>query len=400
MNFNTFDFHESLSEGLTAMGFEKATPIQEQAIPMILEGKDLIACAQTGTGKTAAFVLPILHKIACDPPKHEVNTLIIAPTRELAMQIDQQIEGFSYFTHASSLSIYGGGDGQDWDAQKKAIREGVDILVATPGRLISLLQSKQTNLEHIQHLILDEADRMLDMGFSEDIQRIIAQLPKDRQTLLFSATMPLKIKDLAKKILKDPEEISLAISKPADGIFQKAFMTYDGQKTPLLFHILKYGGYDSAIVFAGTKDKVKSLARELKGLEQKLEAFHSDLDQAQREKIMSAFKAKRVNILVGTDILSRGIDVENIELVVNYDVPPDAEDYVHRIGRTARASNSGEAVTFINEKDQQRFADIEKLIEKEIIKTSKLPKDLGTGPDYRPGKFKGNRRKFVKKRRK
>ena len=403
MKFKEFNFHESLSEGLEAMGFQEATPVQEQAIPKILEGKDLIACAQTGTGKTAAFVLPVLHKIASQQPSHTVKTLIIAPTRELAQQIDQQIEGFSYFTHASSLSIYGGGDGQAWDTQKTAIREGVDVLVATPGRLISLLQSKHTNLEHIQTLILDEADRMLDMGFADDIKRIIAQLPKNRQTLLFSATMPAKIKELAKAILTDPDEISLAISKPAEGIFQKAFLTYDGQKTPLLKHILDYGAYNSAIIFAGTKEKVKSLERELKGIEQTIKAFHSDLDQSQREEIMSAFKARKINILIGTDILSRGIDVENIELVVNYDVPPDAEDYVHRIGRTARASTSGEAVTFINEKDMSRFAQIEKLIEREVIKTQKLPKDLGEGPEYRvrerragkPGgrPFKGGKRR-------
>ncbi len=397
MKFSEFNFHSDLQDGLDAMGFENATPIQEQAIPLILEGKDLIACAQTGTGKTAAFVLPVLHKVAVANTHKYVNTLIIAPTRELALQIDQQVEGLAYFTHASSIAIYGGGDGMAWEQQKRAIEEGVDILVGTPGRLIALLQSKTEQLKHIKHLILDEADRMLDMGFSEDIARIVSFLPKDRQSLLFSATMPPKIRDLAKKLLNDPLEISLSISKPAAGVFQKAFLTFDGQKTNLLRHILKYGEYQSVIIFASTKDKVKSLARELNGLEQSLKPFHSDLDQSEREEIMMGFKAKRINILVGTDIISRGIDVENIELVVNYDVPPDPEDYVHRVGRTARAAGSGEAITFINEKDMQRFGSIEALIGYEIIKEQKLPKDMGEGPEYNPNK-RVNRGGFKRKR--
>lgn len=406
MEFSQFNFHPTLKEGLDMMGFKEATPIQSQAIPKILDGKDLIACAQTGTGKTAAFVLPILHKIAtAGGNSKEVNTLIIAPTRELAQQIDQQIEGFSYFTNASSIAIYGGGDGAAWEQQKKAIRQGVDILVATPGRLIALLNSSETNLGHIQHLILDEADRMLDMGFSDDINKIVKQLPEKRQTLLFSATMPPKIKKLASAILNNPEEISLAISKPAAGISQKAFMTFDGQKTPLLKFLLGSGRFETAIVFAGTKDKVKSLEKELKGLDMPQKSFHSDLEQSEREEIMRDFRSKKVRVLIGTDILSRGIDVENISLVVNYDVPGDAEDYVHRIGRTARAATTGEAITFINEKDMEKFNRIEELIEKEVVKTNSLPNQLGDGPEYQENakKYKkpgfGRKKPFHKKRR-
>ncbi|WP_226389322.1 DEAD/DEAH box helicase [Penaeicola halotolerans] len=384
MEFSAFDFHVSLQEGLDMMGFKQATPIQQQAIPKILSGKDLIACAQTGTGKTGAFVLPVLHKIAVSTPQKHVNTLIIAPTRELAQQIDQQIEGLAYFTHATSIAIYGGGDGQIWEQQRKAIIEGVDILVATPGRLIALMNSDITSLSQVKHLILDEADRMLDMGFSDDINRIVSMLPKERQTLLFSATMPPKIRKLAAAILKDPEEVTLSVSKPAEKISQKAFLTYDTQKTPLLKFFLDSGIYESVIVFASTKEKVKMLDKEMNKSGMTIKAFHSDLEQAEREDIMRAFKAKKVQVLIGTDILSRGIDVENINLVINYDVPPDPEDYVHRIGRTARANTTGEAITFINEKDQQKFARIEALIEREIVKTSSLPARLGDGPVYDP----------------
>ena len=382
MDFHSFNFHESLVEGLDMMGFKSATPIQQEAIPIILENRDIIACAQTGTGKTAAFVLPVLHKIASNEPTTDVNTVIIAPTRELAQQIDQQIEGFSYFTNASSIAIYGGGDGAAWEQQKKAIREGVDIIVATPGRLIALLNSENTNLGKVKHLILDEADRMLDMGFAEDIKRIVKQLPESRQTILFSATMPPKIKKLAEVILTEPAEVMLSISKPAEAISQKAFMTYDKQKTSLTKFFLESGRYETAIVFAGTKDKVKELSRELSAIKMKTASFHSDLDQSEREDIMRQFKAKKVQVLVGTDIISRGIDVENISLVINYDVPGDPEDYVHRVGRTARASTKGEAITFINEKDVERFNRIEELIEREVSKTSSLPNQLGEGPAY------------------
>ncbi len=396
MNFDSFNFQPELREGLQAMGFENATPIQEQAIPIIMEGTDLIGCAQTGTGKTAAFVLPVLNEIA-KAPGDMVKALIIAPTRELVLQIDQQIEGFSYFTHASSVAVYGGGDGVVWAQQKKAIEKGVDIVVATPGRLIALLNSESVKLDKLKYLILDEADRMLDMGFADDIMKIVNQLPAKRQNILFSATMPPKIRKFAGQLLHEPKEVTIAISKPAEGISQKAFLTFNEQKLPLLEWFLKTGKYSSAIIFASTKDNVRNLFKSLKTLDLKVEAFHSGLEQKEREEIMQAFKAKRVNVIIGTDILSRGIDVEGIDLVVNYDVPPDPEDYVHRIGRTARAATTGEAITFINKEDQQKFARIEKLIEREVMKTKSLPARLGDGPDYAPGQGRsGGFRKFRK----
>lgn len=401
MTFDDFKLDDSINEGLYSMGYKSPTPIQQQAIPLILENHDLIACAQTGTGKTAAYILPVLHKILQSDRKG-LNTLIIAPTRELAVQIDQQIEGFSYFVNISSIAVYGGGDGVTWEIQKKALIQGADIIIATPGRLLAQLGSGTIKFDTLQHLILDEADRMLDMGFHDDIVRIISHLPKERQTLLFSATMPPKIRDLARRILCEPKEVSIAISKPAEGINQQAYSVYDTQKEKLLESILENESYQSIIIFASTRENVKKLGQLLhrKGLSVK--AFSSDLEQAEREKIMNEFKNKQLRILVGTDILSRGIDVEGVSLVVNYDSPPDPEDYVHRIGRTARAATQGTAITFINPKDQFKFARIEKLIEKEIPKMP-LPEGLGEGPEYNPSKFKDegqkpNRKKFFKKR--
>lgn len=380
MTFQDFHFDDRLLEGLFSMGYTKPTPIQEQAIPIIIGQKDLIACAQTGTGKTAAYLLPILNKIiqTADSQRH-LNTLIIAPTRELAMQIDQQIEGLGYFTGISSIPIYGGGDGSAWNQQKKALDEGADVIIATPGRLIALLQMGAVNFKHLQHLILDEADRMLDMGFYDDIVRIISYLPRQRQTLLFSATMPSKIRILANTILNQPEQVNIAISKPADGILQQVYLVYDNQKVRLLKSILKGGSFDSVIVFASTKDEVKRLDHELRRTGLVAKAFHSDLEQKEREDILREFKSKTLPILIGTDILSRGIDVEGISLVVNFNAPHDPEDYVHRIGRTARADTTGTAITFINEKDQRKFAAVERLIGKEVQRVS-LPADLGEGP--------------------
>lgn len=381
LTFRDFNLDPQLVEGLDAMGFEKPTPIQVKAIPLILDKKNLIACAQTGTGKTAAFILPVLHNLLVNGSKG-INTLVLAPTRELAMQIDQQIEGFSYFTNATSIAVYGGGDGQTWVQQKRALAQGADIIIATPGRLISFLGSDKVDFSSLKHLILDEADRMLDMGFFDDLMKIINQLPEKRQNLLFSATMPPNIKKLAGKIMPHYEEVAISISKPAEGINQQAYMTHDSQKEPLLLGILRDKTYKSVIVFASTKEKVKNLTRSLKKQGEEVRQFHSDLEQIEREKLMQQFKGKNVRILVGTDILSRGIDVEGIDLIVNYDVPPDPEDYVHRIGRTARAESTGTAITFINEKDIKRFLGIEKLIEKSVPKLE-LPKELGRGPDYK-----------------
>lgn len=399
MDFKDFNFNPDLLEGLLAMGFRNATPIQEQAIPLILADKDLIACAQTGTGKTGAYLLPVMNKISLQENRHN-NTLILAPTRELAQQIDLQVEALSYFTNISSLTVYGGGDGIAYEQQKRSMREGVDIIIATPGRLISHLSSGLLKLDQLQHLILDEADRMLDMGFYDDIMKIISFLPEQRQTVLFSATMPPKIRTLAAKLLQNPEQISIAISQPAAGINQQAYFIHDSQKVKLLTEIMNPEVYPSVLIFASTKEKVKNLGKVLRGLKFKAEAFHSDLDQKEREAILSEFKNKRVPVLIGTDVLSRGIDVEGISLVINFDVPHDPEDYVHRIGRTARAATTGTAITLVNEKDKRKFANIEKLIDKAINRIP-VPEHFGpvTASDT-PEKPANNkpRRKFFKKK--
>ena len=382
MSFSDFNFDPRLVEGLDSMGYEKPTPIQEMTIPIILENHDLIACAQTGTGKTAAYILPLLTKIVREEEDlRHLNTLVIAPTRELALQIDQQVEGFAYFLGVSSLPVYGGSDGATWDQQRKAMESGADIIIATPGRLMALLQAGTIDLSHLKHLVLDEADRMLDMGFYDDIVRIIKQLPAKRQTLLFSATMPPKIRSLANTILRSPKEISIAISKPASGILQQAYLVHDHQKMPLLKQLLLENDYKSAIIFSNSKENVKKLGSELARAGLSAKSFHSDLEQPEREHIMNQFKSRKLQMLIGTDILSRGIDVEGIELVVNYDTPHDAEDYVHRIGRTARAERTGTAITFVNEKDNWKFQKVEQLIGNEIVKLP-LPSSLGEGPTF------------------
>jgi ATP-dependent RNA helicase RhlE len=387
LSFINFNFEPSLQEGLDAMGFNRPTPIQELAIPVIMQGKDLIACAQTGTGKTAAFVLPILNKIS-KSSLGKLNTLILAPTRELAIQIDQQIQGFSYFLGVSSVPIYGGGDGIVWEQQKKALETGAEIVVATPGRLIALLAGGKMDLSTLEHLILDEADRMMDMGFSDDILKIVNYLPQDRQTVLFSATMPPKIRQFSMKFLRNPEEISLSIGKTAEGVTQSMYSVYDGQKEELVRYILSQKPYEAVIIFASTKDKVKALYKVLRK-EFDIEAFHSDLEQVEREKIMSNFKNKAVKILIGTDIISRGIDVVGIELIINFDTPSDPEDYVHRVGRTARADKEGEAITFVNPKDQHKFVRIESLIGMEITRNT-LPEGFERGPEYLGAKAKSS----------
>lgn len=397
-SFHDFQFNQTVLDGIDAMGFDTPTPIQQEAIPLVLSGHDVIACAQTGTGKTAAYLLPVMNAIA-NRGVGELSTLVIAPTRELAQQIDQQVEGMAYFTGISSVAVYGGGDGQSFVQQQKAMREGADIVIATPGRLLAMLtQSGSVNMSKLKHLVLDEADRMLDMGFYDDIVRIISFLPKERQTLLFSATMPPKIRTLANKILHDPKSVNISISKPAEGITQQAYMVYDEQKNQLLTSLLKNRTDESMIIFCSTKDKVKVLERELKRANLSLEAFHSDLDQAERERIMQEFRNRNVRILIGTDIISRGIDVSGIGLVLNYDVPPDPEDYIHRVGRTARAETKGTAITFINPKDQRRFYTIETLIGYEIEKLP-IPTELGEAPTYNPQAAKSNfkRKPFKRK---
>jgi superfamily II DNA/RNA helicase len=382
MGFDEFGFSAELLAGLDAMNFKQPTPIQLQAIPEILAGNDILASAQTGTGKTAAFLLPILERNLRDKPTH-IDTLIIVPTRELGQQIDQQLEGFAYFVPVSSTAIYGGGDGQGFEQQRKALTQGTEILVATPGKLLSHLNMGYVDMSKLRHLVLDEVDRMLDMGFIDDITRILKYLPEKRQTLFFSATMPPKIRQLAVKLLHHPVQINISLSKPAEGIKQGAFLVYDNQKLDLLKTIFKDKDLKSAILFAGTKQKVKEVERELKKMGLNVGAIHSDLEQSQRDEVLLGFRNRNVTILVATDVVSRGIDVVGIELVVNYDVPGDPEDYVHRIGRTARAETQGEAITLVNEVDQRKFQRIEQLIERPIEKYP-LPEGFDQGPLYEP----------------
>ena len=384
MKFTDFAFHENLAEGIGASGYEEPTPVQEQVIPLILAGRDIIASAQTGTGKTAAFLLPLLNKLLTEPHDvHHTNALIIVPTRELAIQISDHLEGLSYFTSVSSIAVYGGGDGGSFVQEKQALTRGVDVVVCTPGKMIAHINMGYVKLKELQYLILDEADRMLDMGFNEDIMKIVSMLPTKRQTLLFSATMPPKIRTLAQKILRDPVEINIAISKPPEKIVQQAFVVYEPQKIPLIKWLLRSNRFNSILIFCSRKQNVKLLTQELKRSGLTVEAIHSDLEQNQREDVLRAFTSRRLPVLVATDILSRGIDIDHIDLVINYDVPNDGEDYVHRIGRTARAETDGTAYTFISEKEQNKFASIEALLGKPVTKID-LPEQLGPGPAYNP----------------
>lgn len=392
MKFKEFGFEEALLEGLDAMGFEKATPVQEQAIPIIMDHQDILAIAQTGTGKTAAFLLPVINRLT-KAPSEGIDTLIIEPTRELATQVDLQIEGFSYFTPVSSIAVYGGRDGRAMELEKQALKKGASIIVATPGRLSAHLDLGYVDLSTIKHLILDEADRMLDMGFAQDIMGIVNQLPRDRQTLLFSATMPPQIRQFSKQLLKSPfKEISLAISKPAENILQGVYEVEDEGKVKLVEYLLQNRkSLGRVIIFASTKAKVRELSSVLQKRGLDVGAVHSDLDQEERERQLAAFKSGKMSIIVATDVLSRGIDIKGIDLVLNFDVPGDAEDYVHRIGRTARADASGVALTLVNGKDWYKFEKIESLIEMKI-RRSPLPEFLAHTAASPPA------RKYYKKR--
>ena len=391
MRFDELFESDDMLDALWDMHFDECTPIQEMAIPPVLAGRDLLACAQTGTGKTAAYLLPLIEMISQgDYPTDSINAVIMAPTRELAQQIDQQLQGFSYFMPVSGMAIYGGTDGHTYEQQRKSLKLGADIVIATPGRLLSHLSMGYVDLSKISFFVLDEADRMLDMGFFDDIMQIVSHTPKTRQTLLFSATMPPRIQQMANAILRDPAEIKLAVSKPAERIRQSAYVVYDTQKIPMLKEIFSQHPPRRAILFASSKLKVKELARTLKNRNYEIGEMHSDLDQNFREEVMLKFKAGKINLLVATDIVARGIDVDDIELVINYDVPHEAEDYVHRIGRTARADRDGEAITFINEKECRKFQQIERLLEMEVEKGS-VPSHLGDTPSYRGGSGRGGK---------
>ncbi|MCM1452051.1 MAG: DEAD/DEAH box helicase [Clostridium sp.] len=391
MRFEDILTNDDVLDGLWDMHFDECTPIQEQAMPVIMQGRDLMACAQTGTGKTAAYLLPVINMLADgNYPDHAVNCLVMAPTRELAQQIDRQLQGFAYFMPVSGMAIYGGTDGETYARERRSLKMGADVVIATPGRLIAHLQMGGVDLSKVSFFILDEADRMLDMGFHDDIMQIVSHLPKQRQTLLFSATMPPKIQQLAAKLLNDPAEVKIAVSKPAEKIQQQAYVCYEAQKLPILKHIFKENKPERVIVFSSSKQKVKELTRQLRGNSWKVAEMHSDLEQEKRDETMLDFKAGKVQVIVATDILARGIDVDDIEMVVNYDVPREAEDYVHRIGRTARANRDGRAITFVSPDEGFRLRRIEKLLEKEVPKQP-LPEGIGQAPELGEGKGKGRR---------
>lgn len=393
MDFYDLDLNDLVLDALDDMNFTETTPIQEHTIPCILDGRDVMGIAQTGTGKTAAYLLPVLSLLQDGGfPKDAINCVIMSPTRELAQQIDQAMQGFSYHLDGiSSVAVYGGNDGIRYEQEKRGMQQGADVVIATPGRLISHLSLGNIDLSRVSFFILDEADRMLDMGFSEDILQIEKVLPKDRQTIMFSATMPQKILDLARTILNDPVEVKLAVSKPAENIQQNAYICHEAQKLPLVKHLFAEKKPERVIIFTGSKVKTKDLAITLIRAGFNARAMHSDLEQSERDEAMYAFRAGKVDILVATDIVARGIDIDDIQLVINYDVPRDEEDYVHRIGRTARAGRNGRAITLVNEKDQHHFRQIERFLEKDVEKLE-MPAEVGEGPAYKPSAKRDDRK--------
>ncbi|MFI3247648.1 MAG: DEAD/DEAH box helicase [Rikenellaceae bacterium] len=388
MFFDELDLDYDVLDAIEEMGFREMTPVQEQTIPVILQGGDLIGCAQTGTGKTAAFALPLLSllqdgKADGKYDEGKIKSIIMVPTRELAMQIDAQFQGFSYYLDLATTVVYGGGDGKTWDVQRRGLDSGADVVIATPGRLLAHLEGGQIDLSGVKHFILDEADRMLDMGFFDDIMKVVNRMPKERQTILFSATLPPKIRKFAEQILTNPTEISIAISKPAESIDQGIYILHESQKLGLIKMLFEGENVDKTIIFSSSKLKVKDLLYQFKRMKLNVGAMHSDLDQSQREEVMLSFKSGKIDILVATDIVARGIDIDDIGTVINYDVPHDPEDYIHRIGRTGRASATGRAMTFVSEKEQGKFKRIEEFLEREI-KRIELPKELGEAPTYNP----------------
>lgn len=385
MTFEETYLNDNILDALYDMHFEEMTPIQERCIPEILDNRDLIGVAQTGTGKTAAYLLPILSMLDDGGfPKDAVNCIIMSPTRELAQQIDQAMQGFGYYLDGiSSVAVYGGNDGNRFDQEMKGLKMGADVVIATPGRLLSHIRMGHLDLSRLSFFVLDEADRMLDMGFSDDILQIAKLLPQNHQTIMFSATMPTKIQHLARTLLINPVEVKIAVSKPAEKIQQSAYICYEPQKQGIIRHLFKAGELQRVIIFSGKKDKVKDITRELQHMHINCAPMHSDLSQAERDDVMYRFKSGQVDVLVATDIVARGIDIDDILMVINYDVPRDAEDYVHRIGRTARAQRDGIAITFVSDQDIRYFADIERFLERDIPKNA-LPEGLGEGPEYKP----------------
>lgn len=393
MEFSELNLDDSVLNALDTMNFKECTPVQEYTIPVLLEGHDLIGVAQTGTGKTAAYLLPVLSKLCSgNYPEDSINCIIMSPTRELAIQIDRQMEAFSYFMPVSGVAVYGGNDGVRFEQEKKGLTLGADVVIATPGRLISHISLGYVDLSKVSFFILDEADRMLDMGFYDDIIQIVKHLPKERQTIMFSATMPDKIRQLAENILNNPKEVKLAVSKPAEKIIQAAYICYEAQKLDIIKDLFSSQEPERVIIFASSKMKVKEVTKALSRMKLNVGEMHSDLEQSQREEILHEFRNGRVKILVATDIVARGIDIDDIRLVINYDVPHDCEDYVHRIGRTARANNDGCAITFVSETEQTKFYQIEQFLDKTIYKLQ-IPDQIGEGPEYTPKTAQSNRKK-------
>ena len=400
MFFDELPLADEVLDALWDMHFDECTPVQEHTIPVILDGKDVISCAQTGTGKTAAFILPLLTNLLYDDhDPNKLNAIIMAPTRELAQQIDQQMEGFGYYVPFSSVAVYGGNDGQAWGTQSAGLQRGADIVIATPGRLLSLMNIYDIDFSGVKYFILDEADRMLDMGFYDDIMAVVNRLPKERQTIMFSATMPSNIRKMAKAIMNSPAEVQIAISRPPETINQQAADLFEAQKNDYLKLLLKDRSLKKVIVFVGKKQRVKDLTRALRAIHIDARAMHSDLEQKERDEVMLDFRNGKVDVLVATDIVSRGIDVDDIPLVINYDVPRDAEDYVHRIGRTARAENKGEAITLVSPEDKRFFNKIERFLQKNIDRIS-LPSSLGPVPDSSACSLAADDRKPSSKHRK
>ena len=400
MYFDELALSDEVLDALWDMHFDTCTPVQEQTIPVILDGHDVISCAQTGTGKTAAYILPLLTNLQYDNhDPNKLNAIIMAPTRELAQQIDQQMEGFGFYVPFSSVAIYGGNDSGAWGTQVTGLQKGADIVIATPGRLLSQMNIYDIDFSGVKYFILDEADRMLDMGFYDDIMTIVNKLPKDRQTIMFSATMPTNIRKMAKAIMQHPVEVQIAISRPPESINQRAADIYETQKNDYLKLLLKERGLKKVIIFVGKKQKVKELARALRANHIDARAMHSDLEQKERDEVMLDFRNGKVDVLVATDIVSRGIDVDDVPLVINYDVPRDAEDYVHRIGRTARAENKGEAITLVSPEDKRFFNKIERFLQKTIDRVA-LPAELGAAPDSSVCSLAADERKPSSKRRK
>ena len=397
MYFDELPLNDNILDALWDMHFEECTPVQEATIPVILQGRDVISCAQTGTGKTAAYILPLLNNLTTDNhDPNRINAIIMAPTRELAQQIDQQMEGFSFYSPFSSVAVYGGNDGNVWDVQKRGLTRGADVVIATPGRLLSHINVYNIDFSAVKYFILDEADRMLDMGFFDDIMKIVGMLPKERQTILFSATMPTELRRLAKTFMRDPVEVNIAISRPPESIHQQALICYDNQKLPFLRTLLLHRKLKKVIVFVGKKLNVKDVYYALRKAGLEARQMHSDLTQPEREQVMLDFRNGKVDVLVATDIVARGIDVDDIPLIINYDVPGDVEDYVHRIGRTARAENSGESITLVNEKDQLFFSHIEQFLQKKIERLP-MPQELGEAPAYNPQERQKRRSRYHQK---